>query len=50
MARRAQQIKASGSEKMAHHFRVARIGPGWVLGSLEGASGLQNTGYHVAGT
>jgi hypothetical protein len=37
-------------EKTSHHFRIARIGPGWVVGTIEGASGVQNPGYHVAGT
>lgn len=48
-SRRAAELKAAGQER-ATHFRVARIGPGWVLGSMEGASGHQNTGNHVAGT
>jgi len=49
MGRRAARIKAAGQERTTH-FRVARIGPGWILGSTEGVSGNRNTGYHVAGT
>ena len=48
-ARRVATIKSPGHVSTTH-FRVARIGPGWVLGSIEGASGNQNTGRHVAGT
>jgi hypothetical protein len=39
-----------GGEKASHHFRIARIGPGWVVGTVEGVSGIHNPGYHVAGT
>lgn len=49
MARRVETIKSAGHVNTTH-FRLARIGPGWVLGSIEGASGNQNTGRHVAGT
>jgi MFS superfamily sulfate permease-like transporter/CRP-like cAMP-binding protein len=47
MARRVETIKSAGHVNTTH-FRLARIGPGWVLGSIEGASGNQNTGRHVA--
>jgi CRP-like cAMP-binding protein len=43
-------IKASSREATTQTFRLARIGPGWVCGAIEGASGLKNTGVHVAVT
>jgi hypothetical protein len=49
LRRRAAQMKAAGQERTTH-FRVARVGPGWILGSMEGLSGNQNSGHHVAGT
>jgi hypothetical protein len=49
LRRRAAQMKGPGQERTTH-FRVARVGPGWILGSMEGLSGNQNSGYHVAGT
>lgn len=36
--------------RTSHTFRLARIGPGWVVGAIEGASGLKNPGMHVAVT
>jgi hypothetical protein len=50
MARRVEKTIKSAGHVNTTHFRLARIGPGWVLGSIEGASGNQNTGRHVVGT
>jgi CRP-like cAMP-binding protein len=36
------------SERGLQNFRLARIGSGWVVGTIEGASGLKNSGVHVA--
>ena len=38
------------SERGLQNFRLARIGSGWVVGTIEGASGLKNSGVHVAVT
>lgn len=34
----------------AQTFRLARIGPGWIAGTLEAVSGRQRPGQHVAVT
>ena len=31
------------------NFRLARIGKGWIVGSIEGCSGMRNMGMHFAG-
>ena len=36
--------------RTSHTFRLARIGPGWVVGAIEGASGLKNPGMYIAVT
>jgi len=33
-----------------HAFRLALVGPGWILGTIEGVSGMKNPGVHVAET
>ena len=42
---------ASGhrSQRDEHNFRLARIGPGWVVGDMEGSASLRNPGLYVAG-
>jgi hypothetical protein len=43
-------LKAGGGlDTSNQRFRLARIGPGWVLGSNEAVSGLQHPGSLVAG-
>jgi CRP-like cAMP-binding protein len=39
-----------GQDTSNQRFRLARIGPGWVLGSIEAVSGTQHPGSHVAVT
>lgn len=36
------------AERSCQTFRLARIGPGWVAGTLEYVSGMRHTGDHVA--
>lgn len=36
--------------KHTQTFRLAKIGPGWVVGSIEAFTGLKNPGIHVAVT
>ena len=38
------------SHQERREFRVARIGPGWVLGTGESLTGMSNPGKYVAGT
>jgi len=49
MGRQLAQMKASTPDNSARSFRVARIGPGWVLGSMEALTGQANPGTTVAG-
>jgi len=51
VARQSQHFKQSTMNQDAtHHFRLARFGPGWVVGTLERFSGLRNPGTHIAVT
>lgn len=34
--------------RKSHTFRLARIGPGWVIGGLESCAGLRNPGIYTA--
>lgn len=36
------------AERNSHTFRLARIGPGWVIGGLESCAGLRNPGIYTA--
>lgn len=49
IGRQLAQMKASMPDSTARTFRVARIGPGWVIGSLEALTGQANPGSIVAG-
>ena len=40
----------TAAEKETQSFRVARIGPGWVAGTLEAVSGLRRQGEYIAVT
>lgn len=40
----------TAAEKDTQSFRLARIGPGWVAGTLEAVSGLRRPGEYVAVT
>lgn len=46
----ARLKEGGGNDASSQRFRLARIGPGWVLGSIEAVSGTQHPGSHVAGT
>lgn len=50
LGRQRAAMKATSREPMTQTFRLARIGPGWVCGAIEGASGLKHAGVHVAVT
>ena len=50
LGRQRAALKATSRDNMTQTFRLARIGPGWVCGAIEGASGLRNAGVHVAVT
>ena len=41
---------AGNHTRTSHNFRLARIGPGWVVGIIEGLAGLRNPGIHIAVT
>lgn len=47
MGRAKQQTEGTGN---SDNFRLARIGPGWVIGTLENASGTQSPGIFTAMT
>jgi len=49
IGRELAKIKARRSEPRTQSFRVARIGPGWVLGSIEALSGHASVGSNIAG-
>lgn len=49
IGREMARLKAGGDDKTNQSFRLARIGPGWVLGSIEAVSGLQHPGSLIAG-
>jgi hypothetical protein len=43
-------LKAGGGHDVTNQsFRLARIGPGWVLGAIEAVSGLEHPGSTIAG-
>ena len=42
--------KKKSRPRHTHTFRLARIGPGWVVGSIEAFTGLKNPGVHIAVT
>lgn len=46
----AQMKQVRRGERGKQNFRLARIGTGWIVGTIEGASGLKNSGLHIAGT
>ena len=48
VGRQRAAMRANAREPMTQTFRLARIGPGWVCGAIEGASGLRHAGVHVA--
>lgn len=52
LGRQRAALKASsrGDNTMTRQFRLARIGPGWVCGAIEGASGMAREGVHIAVT
>jgi hypothetical protein len=41
--------KSERGLRPVQNFRLARVGQGWVVGSIEGCSGMRNTGMHFAG-
>ena len=49
IGREIARLKAGGLEARNQTFRVARVGPGWVLGSIEALSGTAHPGTMVAG-
>jgi len=50
IGREYARLKAADSASHKQSFRLARIGPGWVVGAVEAVSGLENTGLHLAVT
>lgn len=46
----AQYSSLLNKDGSSQTFRLARIGPGWVAGTLEYVSGMRNSGDHVAVT
>lgn len=38
------------AQRDTHTFRLARIGPGWIVGSIEAFTGMKNPGIHIAVT
>ncbi|CAB9505434.1 solute carrier family 26 [Seminavis robusta] len=50
LGRQRAALKASTREPMTRTFRLARIGPGWVVGNVERASGLKHGGVCSAVT
>jgi len=46
----AMAKSAVAAQRTTHTFRLAKIGAGWVVGMIEGCSGLRNPGIHIAVT
>jgi hypothetical protein len=44
---RVKQVRMA--DHVVQSIRLARIGAGWVVGTIEGCSGMRNPGIHVAG-
>ena len=40
----------SNRSRQSHTFRLARIGPGWIIGAIESCAGLRNPGIYTAVT
>jgi hypothetical protein len=50
IGREMARLKAGGGNGTTNQsFRLARVGPGWVLGSIEAVSGVQHPGSLIAG-
>jgi hypothetical protein len=50
IGREMARLKAGGGNDTTNQsFRLARVGPGWVLGSIEAVSGMQHPGSLIAG-
>jgi hypothetical protein len=45
----ARVKQARLADRAVQSIRLARIGAGWVVGTIEGCSGIRNPGIHVAG-
>lgn len=52
IGRKGALLKATAGHRTrtSHNLRLARIGPGWVVGAIEGLTGLKNPGTHSAVT
>lgn len=48
VGRELAMMKASKKERTTQTFRLARVGPGWIVGAIEAVSGLHNVGIHLA--
>ena len=42
--------QATATHPQQQQFRLARIGVGWVVGTIEAVSGIENSGIHLAVT
>lgn len=49
IGRQLAKMKDSLADPAARNVRMARLGPGWVLGSMEALTGMINPGVAVAG-
>lgn len=50
IGREYASLKASHSAPQQQSFRLARVGAGWVVGTVEAVSGMENPGLHLAVT
>lgn len=50
IGREYARLKASNSAPQKRSFRLARVGAGWVVGTVEAVSGMENPGLHIAVT
>lgn len=50
IGRQLAKMKDTIADSSVRNIRVARIGPGWVLGNTEALTGTANPGSAVAGT
>jgi CRP-like cAMP-binding protein len=48
IGRRSSVFKASLRGLTQQHFRLARIGPGWLVGTIEISTGHRDPGVHIA--
>jgi len=50
MANEYARLKEANSGPQRQTFRLARVGPGWIVGAVEAVCGMEHAGIHIAVT